>query len=1099
MHQLKLGRTMRIALFGAATVLCSLPGLAAKGDEGVLSAATFKGLELRNIGPGFMSGRIADIAIDPRDTSVWYVGVGSGGVWKTNNAGVTWQPIFDDQPVYSIGAVVLDPNNSNTVWVGTGENVGGRHVSFGDGIYVSHDGGANWTNMGLKNSGHISEIIVHPTDSNTLWVAAQGPLWSKGGQRGLYKTTDGGKTWDKVLGDNDWTGVTDVAIDPRDPNVLYAATWQRHRTVAAYYGGGSGSGLHKSTDGGKTWQKLVQGLPPGEMGKIGLEVSPINPDVVYAAIELNRRTGAVYRSADRGASWVKGADAVAGGTGPHYYQELYASPHHFDHIYLAGVRLHESKDGGKSFKRMEEKDKHGDNHAMEFIAGDKNYMMVGSDGGLYESFDSGVHWRYHENLPVTQYYKLALDDDKPFYNIYGGTQDNNTQGGPSRTLNSHGILNTDWKVVLFGDGHQPATEPGNPDIVYAQWQQGNLTRYDRTTGEIVYIKPQPGKGEKPERFNWDAPILVSPHKPSRLYFASHRVWQSQDRGDSWTPISGDLTKNRERIHQPIMGGKQGWDGAWDMFAMSQYSTITSLSESPLVEGLLYAGTDDGHIQITENGGKSWRKVDVKRLPKVPDTAFINDIKADLFDPDTVYIALDNHKFGDYKPYLLKSTNRGKSWKSIASNLPDKHLVWRVVQDHVDPDLLFAGTEFGLFFTIDGGKRWVELTGNVPTISFRDLAIQRRENDLVGASFGRGFFVLDDYRALRNLSEDKLAQESLLFPTRDALWYIERSPLGGGEVGTQGGNKYRAPNPDFGATFTYYLKDDIKSLKAQRQEKEKALKEDDKSFGVPSWESLEAEERQQQPVVWFTVRDAQGNVIRKLQGKANKGLHRINWDLRWPAHQAIGVQGNYFSPNPQGPLVTPGTYSVSMSKEVDGQITQLQASQTFEVVQLNQRNALKEIDGEKVAAFWKELADVQRVASATGQALGKAVKRLDMLEQSLDRTSVEPGEFDSQFATIRSQLLALDSRLNGNPAKNQVGAWNNTATVGDRLFHALIGTSYSTYGPTPAIRTSVDLATQELRAIRNELQIILSETIPAFEQQLQAKGAPWLPGQSLPQI
>lgn len=1100
MYHHKPGRTLRALLLSTVFMLSSFSSFADKDkeDESPLSSATFNGLELRNIGPGFMSGRIADIAIDPNDTSVWYVGVGSGGVWKTKNSGVTWKPIFDDQPVYSIGAVVLDPSNSNTVWVGSGENVGGRHVSFGDGVYVSHNGGSKWTNMGLKDTGHISEIIVHPTDSNTVWVAAQGPLWSKGGERGLYKTTDGGENWKKVLGDDEWVGVTDLVIDPRDPNVMYAATWQRHRTVAAYYGGGPGSGLHKSTDGGETWQKLSQGLPKGEMGKIGLAISPMNPDVVYAAIELERRTGAVYRSADRGASWVKGADAVAGGTGPHYYQELWVSPHYFDHIYLAGVLIQESKDGGKTFKNMKETHKHVDNHAMEFIAEDKNYMMVGSDGGIYESFDSGKNWRYHSNLPVTQYYKVAVDDDMPFYNVYGGTQDNNTQGGPARTDSAHGILNSDWEVILFGDGHQPATEPGNPDIVYAEWQQGNLTRYDRTTGEIVYIKPQPGKGEGPERYNWDAPIFVSPHKPTRLYFASHRVWKSEDRGDTWTAISGDLTKNLERIKQPIMGSTQGWDGAWDIYAMSQFSTITSISESPRQEGLIYIGTDDGLIQITDNGGESWRKVDVRNLNKVPATAFVNDIKADLHDPDTVYVALDNHKFGDYKPYLFKSTNRGKSWKPVMSDLPDNNLVWRIVQDHVDPKLFFVGTEFGLYFSVDAGKKWVQLKGNVPTISFRDLAIQKRENDLVGASFGRGFFVLDDYSALRNLSEKKLEEDSLLFPTRKAYWYIERRPLGNGEVGSQGGNKYRAPNPDFGATFTYYLKDDIKTIKAKRQEKEKALKKDEKPLTIPAWEDLLAEKRQQDPAIWFTIRDDEGNVIRKIKGKAKKGVHRITWDLRWPAFQAIGIRGNYFAPEPQGMLVAPGTYTVSMSKEVDGKITELQSAQSFEVVPLHKRGALKEIDGEQVAAFWKELSAVQRVSTATSQAMKKVVKRLDYIEQALDRTSVAPGELDAKYAALRAKVYELDTLLNGNPQQNQVGAWGEVS-ISDRIFHALIGTFRSTYGPTPAIRTSLDIAKEELTEVRDALDALMMKELPAFEQELQSLGAPWIPGQSLPTL
>jgi len=548
---------------------------------------TFAGLELRGIGPAFMSGRIADIVINPDDPSQWYVAVGSGGVWKTDNAAITWKPIFDDQASYSIGCVTMDPSNSSVIWVGTGENVGGRHVAYGDGVYRSRDGGASWENLGLKESHHISKIIVHPEHSDVVWVAVQGPLWSKGGERGLYKTTDGGKEWNRVLGDDEWTGVTDILIDPREPDRLYAATWQRHRNVAAYMGGGPGSGIHRSVDGGETWDKLSKGLPGSNMGKIGLAISPQQPDVIYAAIELDRRTGAVYRSSDRGESWHKGADAVGGGTGPHYYQELYASPHQFDRIYLANVVMQVSDDGGKTFRRMTEKNKHVDNHAMAFRADDPDYLLVGCDGGLYESFDLAANWRFVPNLPVTQFYKLAVDDAEPFYNVYGGTQDNATQGGPSRTTWSCGIQNSDWWLTVGGDGHQPATEPGNPDIVYSESQQGYLSRVDVTTGETVLIQPQPEAGESFERFNWDSPILVSPHLSTRLYFASHRVWRSDDRGDNWTAVSGDLTRAEKRLSLPIMGQTWSWDAPWDVLAMSTYNTITSLAESPLQEGLLY--------------------------------------------------------------------------------------------------------------------------------------------------------------------------------------------------------------------------------------------------------------------------------------------------------------------------------------------------------------------------------------------------------------------------------------------------------------------------------------------------------------------------------
>jgi photosystem II stability/assembly factor-like uncharacterized protein len=713
--------------------------------ESIWSEKTFKGLELRNIGPAFMSGRIADIAIHPEDDNVWYVAVGSGGVWKTVNAGVTFEPIFDDQSVYSTGCVTIDPRNPHIIWVGTGENIGGRHASFGDGIYKSMDGGKSWKNMGLKKSEHISKIIVHPDNSDVIWVAAQGPLWSSGGERGLYKTTDGGQNWKKVLGEGEWTGVTEVVIDPRDPMRMYAATWDRHRTVAAYMGGGPGSGLHRSTDGGETWEELKQGLPESNMGKIGLAISPQQPDVLYVAIELDRRTGGVYKSTDRGSTWKKQSDAVSGATGPHYYQELYASPHQFDRLYLVDVRMQISEDGGKTFRRMKEEHKHSDNHALAFRADDPDYLLVGTDGGIYESFDLGENWRFFANLPLTQFYKLALDDSEPFYNVYGGTQDNNTQGGPVQTDNYQGIQNADWKVVLNWDGHQPATEPGNPNIMYGQRQEGTLSRIDLSTGEVVDVQPQPGKGENYERYNWDAPILISPHSPSRVYFASQRLWRSDNRGDEWRAVSPDLTRNEERLELPIMGKKQSWDNAWDLNAMSNYNTITSIAESPQKEGLIYIGTDDGLMHRTDDGGENWTKIDLRSLAGVPERAYVNDIKADLLDENTLYVALDNHKEGDYTPYLFKSTDRGNSWTAINKGIEKPNLVWRIVQDEVNPKLLFVGTEFGLYFTVSGGEQWIKLKGKVPTISFRDLAIQRRENDLVAASFGRGFLCVGRYQ------------------------------------------------------------------------------------------------------------------------------------------------------------------------------------------------------------------------------------------------------------------------------------------------------------------------------------------------------------------
>ncbi|MHA7814988.1 MAG: VPS10 domain-containing protein [Pseudohaliea sp.] len=1068
---------------------------AAEATGEAAEKSPFAGLAWRNIGPAFMSGRIADVAWDPTDPSTWYVGVGSGGVWKTTNAGTTWSPVFDDQPVYSIGSVAVDSGNPSRVWVGTGENVGGRHVGFGDGIYRSDDGGKSWQNMGLAESEHISTIVVHPEDPDTVWVAVQGPLWSPGGERGLYMTTDGGESWEKTLGGGKWTGVTDVVIDPRNPDVLYAATWQHHRTVAAYMGGGPESGLHRSEDGGRSWTRLKKGLPEGNMGKIGLAISPQDPDVVYAAIELDRRTGGVWRSSDRGASWEKGADAVAGGTGPHYYQELYASPHRFDELYLVGVRVQKSTDGGKTFETMATQTQHSDIHAINFHPEDPDYLMMGSDGGLYESWDRGETWRFVANLPVTQFYKLALDDSEPFYNIYGGTQDNNTQGGPSRTDNVHGIRNADWKVVLGADGHQPATEPGNPDILYAEWQQGNLNRIDLTTGETVYIQPQPAPGDPPERFNWDAPILVSPHQPTRLYYASQRIWRSEDRGDSWTAISGDLTRDQKRVDLPLMDRNWGWDAPWDLFAMSMYNTITSLAESPLVEGLLYAGTDDGLIAVSEDGGENWRRLEVGKLPGVPERAFVNDIRADLHDPDTVYVALDNHKYGDFSPYLLVSRDRGKSWKSIAGDLPEKHLVWRLVQDHVRPELLFAATEFGVFFTIDAGEHWHELDGNMPTIPLRDIQIQRRENDLVAASFGRGFFVLDDYTPLRELTPEILEAEATLFTPRDADWYHERGVLGSTRRGSQGDALYVADNPPFGAVLTYHLAEGFESREAKRQADEKARREAGKAVSFPAWEALEAERREAAPALELLIRDADGTVIRRVPAPAEKGFHRVAWDLRHPYRGSIETPDNWQGLPPKGFLVEPGEYSAELVLEENGETRALAGPVSFAVERLYE-GALEGAPMAEVQAFWQAVAAVEGQLSAARYALEDAVETVEAMQTALAKTPAAPGELDAELHALRQRLYDLDQGLNGHRSKQAIGA-DEVHRVGTWLSHAKMGVSNSSYGPTPAHRQSLGYAREALAPLREKLNGILQTELPALRAALLEAGAPWSPGQVVP--
>ncbi|HXV75807.1 MAG TPA: hypothetical protein VD788_05755 [Candidatus Polarisedimenticolaceae bacterium] len=1093
-------RAGRMAVWGLLVLAASAPAAGkgrndtAEDESGPMSAARFKGLEWRGIGPALMSGRIADIALHPTDAGTWYVAAGSGHLWKTTNAGTTWQPLFEDQPAYSLGCVTIDPAHPEVIWLGTGENVGGRHVGYGDGVYRSLDAGKTWTRMGLERSEHIGRIVVDPRDSNVVWVAAQGPLWAPGGDRGLFKTTDGGESWHNVLSAGEYTGVNDVVIDPRDPDVLYAATHQRFRNVAALIDGGPESGIHKTTDGGKTWHELTQGLPEEEMGRIGLAISPQRPDVLYAAIELAGRKGGVWRSDNAGGSWEKRSDYVAGGTGPHYYQEIFASPHRFDRLYHMDVRLQVSEDGGKTWTNIEGEFKHVDNHAMAFDD-DPDYLIVGCDGGVYESWDLGQTWKFVANLPLTQFYKVAVDYDEPFYNLYGGTQDNNTQGGPSRTDNVHGIRNSDWFITLGGDGHQPAVDPSNPDIVYSEWQGGNLTRFDRKTGEVVYIQPQPAEDEPSERFNWDAPILISPHDPARLFYASHRVWQSDDRGDSWRPISGDLTRDLDRLELPMMGRVHSFDAVWDVYAMSQYGTITSLAQSPLEAKLIYAGTDDGLIQVSENGGDSWRRID--KLPGAPERFFVNDIKADLFDVDTVYVAVDDHKSGDFSPYLLKSTDRGKSWRSIVGDLPERHILWRLVQDHVERELLFVGTEFGVFFTIDGGKQWIKLEGGVPNIPFRDLAIQQRENDLVGATFGRGFYILDDYTPLRQVTPELLEERTSLFPVRKAWWYVPRRELGTDARASQGDAFFVAPNPPFGAVFTYYLSETIRTRKAARREREKPIEQEAGDTPYPGWDELRREETEEDPAIVLTVRDARGDVVRRLAGPVDRGFHRVAWDLRYPSTTpwSEASTGDDEDDEPQGALAPPGSYSVSLAERVDGVTTDLGQTRTFEVVRMR-GGTLPGSGPERLVAFLERLAETQRQVQGARRVVDDTTLALRAIREALMRSTADGGELGSAARALEQRLFEIRERLAGNE-RRQVYGDPGPVSIARRLQVASVGTRVSTYGPTPTHIESLAIAERQFAELRRDLDRLVDVELPELERRLDEAGVPWTPGRRVP--
>jgi photosystem II stability/assembly factor-like uncharacterized protein len=1064
-----------------------------EAGKGVMSAKTFSGLKLRSIGPATTSGRIADFAVEAAEPSHYYVAVASGGVWKTVNAGTTYVPVFDEEGSYSIGCIALDPTNANTLWVGTGENNSQRSVSWGDGVYRSDDGGKSWTNVGLKHSEHIGKILIDPRDPRVVYVAAQGPLWGPGGDRGLYKTTDAGKTWTAVLTISENTGVTDVVFDPRNPDLLYAASYQRRRRVWTLIDGGPESAIYKSTDAGKSWRKVERGLPKDvDLGRIGLAVSPADPDVVYAIIEAADGKGGVFRSTDRGETWEKRSDYMT--TSGQYYNEIFCDPKDVDRVYAMDTWLHITEDGGKTFTRVGEKTKHVDNHAMWIDPHDTDHLLVGCDGGVYETFDRGTAWSFKENLPVTQFYRVDVDDALPFYNVFGGTQDNFSLGGPSRTLSVSGITNADWFVTTGGDGFVSRIDPKDPNIVYAESQYGGLVRFDRRSGEEIDIKPQEGKGGTPYRWNWDSPLIISPHSHTRLYFAANKLFRSDDRGDSWRMISGDLSRAIDRNTLKVMGEVWPVDAVGKNASTSFYGNATTISESPLVEGLLYVGTDDGLVHISEDGGASWRK-DVS-FPGVPDMTYVSRLEASRHNADVVFAAFDNHKSADFKPYLLESRDRGRTWRSIAGDLPDGEVVYAVAEDTTDPNLLFAGCEFGVFFSEDGGGHWVQLKGGMPTIAVRDIAIQRRENDLVLATFGRGFYILDDYTPLRGLTRATLEQPAELFPVKDALAYIQSSPLGIRGKGFHGDTFFTAANPPFGATFTYYLKDTLKTKEELRHEAEKEALKKGIAPPYPTPEELRAEAREEKPEIVLTVTDGEGNVVRRLTGPVENGFHRLSWDLRYPAEVPARLpsehhEENPFESRPRGPMVVPGAYTVSLAKRVAGTVTELAGPQPFKVTPLGLAT-LKAEDQAAVFAFEEKTGRLQRAVLGAVEATKDARARIAKIKVALADTPADTAALAEQARSIDAQLADLEVALSGDHVLERHNEPTLPSIV-DRVQGIVSSEWATTQAPTQTMRDAYTVAGEEFVGVLAKLHTLVEIDLKHLDETMEKIGAPWTPG------
>jgi photosystem II stability/assembly factor-like uncharacterized protein len=1060
-----------------------------KDEAPGINSSLVSAMKFRGIGPAFMSGRIGDIAVDPVNRSVWYVVASSGGVWKTENAGVTFKPIFDGQGSYSIGCVTICPHDRHTIWVGTGENNSQRSVGYGDGLYKSTDGGQSFKRVGLENSEHIGMIAVHPEDPNIVYVAAQGPLWKDGGDRGLYKTTDGGKTWTNILNISPMTGINEVHIDPSNPNILYASSYQRRRHEWVLIDGGPESTIHKSTDGGATWRKIGRGLPDSDKGKIGLDISPVNPEIVYAIVEAAEEKGGFFRSVNRGETWERMSNYVS--NGPQYYNEIVCCPHNANRIYSLDTMMMVSEDGGKTFVNLGEEDKHVDNHALVIDPNDEQHLIIGCDGGLYETWDRGKTYDYKANLPITQFYKVAVSNDKPFYNIYGGTQDNATQGGPSRTNNEHGIRNSDWFVTVFGDGFEPAVDPNDPDTIYSQWQYGGLVRYNRKTGEAVDIKPQEAKEGPALRWNWDSPLLISPHNSKRLYYASQMLFRSVDRGENWTAISPDLTRQIDRNQLKVMGRVWGVDAVAKNASTSLYGNIVSLDESTKVQGLIYVGTDEGLVQITEDGGVTWRKVDGFGTLDIPEFGYINDIEADLFDPNVVYVVVNNHKRGDFRPYILKSSDRGKAWEVITGDLPERGSVYTLKQDHVNPNLLFCGTEFGCYFTVDGGKKWIALKSGLPTIMVRDIEIQRRESDLVLASFGRGFFVLDDYSPLRNIKPE-LLETNMMFPIKKGQMFQTVSPMGVSGRGFQGANFFTAPNPEYGVTFTFHLKEELKSKKSKREKSDREGAKAGKDTPYPSWEELKNEDREVAPSRWLTVRDMSGVVVRKIPTSTERGIVRANWDYR---HSGPAGGSRRRRAGGSGPVAVPGKYTVEVSQMIDGEVTEVIPKTEFEIEPLTFGDTT-EVNRVAIRDFSKQVYKLANAVNAATEQLNEAVDRLEAME-SLTKTAseVDPSLW-KEIRAMQIRLLDIQHQFTGDPTRTKRNEGAMPGLQG-RLSNAMMGALGSTTGPTGTHRRQVEVAGQEFEAALVELNKLLGTEIPAMLVRFDALGAPWTPGRPIP--
>ena len=989
----------------------------------------------REVGPAFMGGRTVDFAVYEEDPAIFYAATASGGLLKTLNGGNSWENVFDRQSTVSIGDVAINPTDPNMIWVGTGEANNRQSSSWGDGIYKSTDGGRTWQHMGLRESHHIGRIIVNPQDTDIVYAAALGHLWGANPERGVFMTIDGGQNWQHVLGLNEDTGAVDLAMDPANPKVLYAAAYQRRRSAWGFNGGGPHGGIYKSVDGGRSWRKLSDGLPEGPVGRIGLDISRSNSNVVYATVE--HEEGGIFRSEDKGETWTRMNSL---NPRPMYYSQIRIDPNDEKRIYVLGGELSVSDDAGRTFFEGDP-EVHSDHHALWINPRNSRHLIDGNDGGIWVSRDRSQSWEHLNNYAMGQFYHITVDMQQP-YHIYGGMQDNATWGGPSMVRDRQGIANEHWNQMLSCDGMYVAVDPSDGRTIYTNCQNGRIVRHDQETGERKAIQPQPVSSEDTLRWNWTTPIIVSPHDPTTLFTGANRLFKSTDRGHSWMAISEDLTGQTDRDELTLMGIR-GEDIALSRNdGMSSFGNITALAESPRRAGLIYVGTDDGRVHVTRDGGEAWTEL-TGRIPGVPEMIYVSRLRPSVFDEGTVYASFDGHRSDDFRPYVFVSTDHGASWRSIASNLPTGS-VYVIEEDPKNPDLLYVGTEFGLFASIDQGSSWTRWK-NLPTVAVYDLVVHPRDNDLVLGTHGRSIIVYDDISPIQQLDEAVLASSSHLFDMRPGTQFI---PNENGWF--LGGRSYRAENPELGTNVSYYLRE-------------------------PVGDDIE-----------ITIRDAAGMVVRELTGPKDAGIHRVVWDLRAEPSgpPATGLAGA-LNLTDLGPFVVPGEYSVQLSAE--GQ----DHAKTVRVL----GDPLVEIadaDRRRLYTMLLSLTEMQKSAESAAGAIDKMNEEVQRVLEMLAEHPSPPDTVKASAEDVNEEITDLRTKLIGTGGGGGFGSQALSAGI-DRLKAALMGSQSL---PTVIQSDQHELFLEELNDVVGRVNTSINSTLPNLYRQLNEHDIHPIPGEPI---